>query len=154
FEYFFAPAFASLRLCVSRSLSRSMGVAVLLGGFLLVPLEVLIRQRAAELVEPGLVVHHLLPRVAAHGILVLQEDRLLGAHLLAHAAVDAAEHVDLEFPRRLLDVIGRRARRNLARRDPNRLRRTDEFTKLTRDALLAAVRILHQGRHAAITRRN
>src|SRR4051812_40159634 len=97
-------------------------VAVLLGGFLFVPLEVLVRQRAAELIEPVLVVDHLLAGVAGHRILLLQEDRLLRADLLAHAAVNAAQHVDFEFLRRAFDVRVVRTGWNLPRRNPDRLR--------------------------------
>src|SRR4051812_27160012 len=61
-------------------------VAVFLGRLFLVPFVVLVRQRAAELVQTRLVVDHLVTRVAGHRILLLEEDRLLGADFLAHAA--------------------------------------------------------------------
>ena len=41
--------------------------------------------------------HHLLTGVAGNGVIFAQENRLLGTNLFAHAAVDAADHVDVEF---------------------------------------------------------
>ena len=81
-----------------------MLVAVGFGGLFLVPLVMLVGQGAAEFVELGLVVDHLGAGVAAHRELVLQPDRLLRANLLAQAAVDAAQHVDVEGLRSLFNV--------------------------------------------------
>ena len=50
-----------------------------------------------------LVVHHLGAREAGDGVVFAQKDRLLRADFFAHAAVDAADHVDVEFLRALLD---------------------------------------------------
>src|SRR5271165_1047193 len=110
-------------------------------------------ERSAQLVEPVLVVHHLGSAVARHGVLPLQEDRLLGANLLAQPAVDAPQHVYVERLRRLLDMVDAGALRHRARRDPDRLRRAHELAELARDALLAAVRVLYQRGDAAVAGR-
>ena len=59
---------------------------------------------AAQLVELLLVVDHLGAGDAGDRVIFPQEDGLLGADFLAQAAVDAADHVDLEFLRPLLDL--------------------------------------------------
>src|ERR1044071_9282125 len=92
---------------LKRRFDISVRVAVFLGGLLLVPLEVLVGQRAAEFVEALLVVHHLGARITRHRKLVLEEDRLLRANLLAQPAVNAAEHVDVEGLRRFFHVLRR-----------------------------------------------
>ena len=56
---------------------------------LLVPLEVPVRQRAAELIEFFLVVDELVAGVARDRVDVLEEDRLLGTNFLAQAAETA-----------------------------------------------------------------
>src|SRR5258706_4147426 len=135
-------------------LQNSVSLAAVLFGFLLfVPLEVFVRQRAAELVESVLVVDHFFARVAGHGKLVLQKDRLLRADLLAHAAVDAAQHVDFELLRRALDMRVGRIRRDFTGRDADGFRRADEFAELARDAILAPAGNFHERRHPAIRAR-
>src|SRR6266576_3706234 len=106
---------------------------------------------AAEREKFLLVVNHLLASQATERVVLEQEDRFLRADLLAIAAEDAAEHVDLEFPGHLLGVgpVGV-ARHRAGRCDANRLRRADELAKLARDALGVAVLVLHEIRRAAI----
>src|SRR6266478_4738170 len=52
---------------------------------------------SADLEQFLLVMHHVRARKARDGIIFTQKDRLLGANLLAHAAENAADHVDVEF---------------------------------------------------------
>src|SRR5712664_318326 len=52
---------------------------------------------SADLKEFFFVMHHVRAREAGDGIIFTQKDRLLGANLLAHAAENAADHVDVEF---------------------------------------------------------
>src|SRR6266496_3336860 len=52
---------------------------------------------AADLDQLLFVVHHLLTGVAGNSVIFAQENRLLRTNLFAHAAVDAADHVDVEL---------------------------------------------------------
>ena len=79
-----------------------MGAALLL-----VPLEDPVLHDPAQFEEPLLVVDEFCAGVAREGVVLPQEDRLLGTDLLAEAAVDAAEHVDLEPLGALLDPRNR-----------------------------------------------
>ena len=133
----------------------SVRVAVVLGGFLLVPLIVLVRERPAEFVELIFVVHHLGAGVAGHRVLVLEEDRFLRADFLAEPAVNAAEHVDIEGLRGFFDVhaVGL-VSGDFAGRDPDGFGRADEFAELAGNTFFAAVRVAHKCRHAAVAGRN
>src|SRR6266496_430299 len=74
-------------------------ICVNLCGFLL--LLVSLRDHAmlnsADYEEFLLVMHHVRARKARNGIILSQENRLLRANLLAHAAENAADHVDIEL---------------------------------------------------------
>src|SRR5262245_46446520 len=61
------------------------------------PLLDLIDVRSAQREQLLLVIDHLLAALARQRIIALQEDRLLWTHLLAKAAEDATEHIDVEF---------------------------------------------------------
>src|SRR5438128_1752277 len=100
----------------------------------------LIGERSAEFVETILVVDHLFAGIARHRVLSLKKNRFLGTNFLAKAAVNAAEHIDIESLRPLFNVraIGL-VLGNFAWRDADGFRRTDEFTELTRHAFLAAM---------------
>src|SRR5262249_45611038 len=108
----------------------------------------LVRTGASERQELLLREDHLRPRGRRELEVAGEEDRLLGADLLAVAAHDAAQHVDVEPLRPLLHV-----RRELARLDRDRLRRADELAELAGDALRAAVLIRYEHRNPAETRR-
>src|SRR5882724_2414100 len=110
----------------------------------------LVRQGASEFVETILMIDHLLARVAGHRILVLKEDRFLGADLLAEPAVNAAQHVDVERLRTLFNVLVSGAIGDLTGCDADCFWRTDELAELARDALFPTVRILHERRDTAI----
>src|SRR4051812_24198993 len=101
-------------------------------------------ENAAQLVELLLVVYHLRARDAGDRIVFAQEDRLFGTNLLAHAAVDAADHVDVELLGSLLDLGEPGLTGDFFRFDGDRTRRADELTELTRDTTLAAVFVGHQ----------
>src|SRR4051794_9296113 len=50
----------------------------------------------ADLKQLVLVMHHVFAGEASDGVIFAQEDGLLGTDFLAHAAVDAADHIDIE----------------------------------------------------------
>ena len=68
-------------------------------------------------------------------MLLSQVYRLLRADFLAHAAVNAAQHVDVELPWPLFHVGMPIASRNRSWRDPDGPGRTDKFTKLAGNTL-------------------
>ena len=51
----------------------------------------------ADLEQLLFVMHHLVPREPSNGVIFAQENCLLRTNLLAHAAENAADHVDVEF---------------------------------------------------------
>src|ERR1039458_3595996 len=70
----------------------------------LVPLVDGFGQRAAQFVKLGLVVDHFSAAEAGDRVVLEQEDGFLGTDFFAQAAIDAADHVDVEGLRRLLDL--------------------------------------------------
>ena len=100
---------------------------------------------AAQGEEFFLVVDHFLAAPSGERVVLHQEDRLLRTDLLAIAAEDAAEHVDLEFPGHLLSVwpVGGLVVRS-GRDDPDRLGWADEFAELAGNALRVALLVPHQ----------
>src|SRR5262245_14444325 len=62
------------------------------------------RHHTAEFVELVLVMHHLFTRVASDRIIRSQVYGLFGTNLLAQAAVDATDHINVELLRLLLDL--------------------------------------------------
>src|SRR5438132_8051318 len=51
----------------------------------------------ADLKEFLLVMHHIRARKSSDRVIFAQKNRLLGTNLFAHAAKNAADHVDIEF---------------------------------------------------------
>src|SRR5206468_4334835 len=100
-----------------------------LTSLLFVPFQYHTMNYSTDLEEFFLVMHHLCARVAGDGIVLAQEDRLLGANLLAHSAVDAADHVDIECLRVLLHFCEAIGRRDFTRDNLDCARRTNEFAK-------------------------
>src|SRR6187401_1768468 len=72
---------------------------------------------STQFVELLFVVNHFGTRGPGNGVVFPQEDGLLGTDLFAHAAVDAADHVDLELLRALLDLRPLRFGGDFLRRD-------------------------------------
>src|SRR5256886_10450850 len=101
------------------------------------------------------VVNHLFAAGAGERIVFHQENRLLRTNLLAIAAEDAAEHVDLKFFRHLLRVraVGDRPFRAW-RNDFDSLGRADKFAELAGDALGVAFLVARQVRRSAIALRH
>ena len=64
--------------------------------------------RTAQCQQLLFVIQEFLAGKAGEGIVVLKENRLFGTDLLAKAAEDAPDHVDLEFPGGFFDVAGLR----------------------------------------------
>ena len=85
---------------------------------------------SSDFVKFLFVVDHFLAGDAGDDVVLAEEDGLLGADLFAHAVIDAADHVDIEFSRTLFNfgpgIIGG----NLGGDDSDSLGWTDEFTKL------------------------
>ena len=77
-------------------------------------------------------------------------DGLLGADFLAHAAVDAADHVDIKFERALFHLGPFIVGGDFARSDFDGLGWADEFAKLAGDTTLAVLFVGDEGRRAAI----
>ena len=97
-----------------------------------------------------LVMHHVRACKAGYGIILTQKNRLLGADLLTHPAKNAADHIDIELLRILLDLGEAISGLDFARNDFDCTWRTNEFTELTRHATDAAIFVPHQGRRAAV----
>ena len=117
--------------------------------FVLVPLVDQSLAGAAHFVELGLVVDGLGLVRGGEQVILAHEDGLFRAGFLTHAAVDAAEHVDLEFlgrffhlaPGAFLDGAGG---------DGDGAGRADEFAELAGHAAFAAVFPLHQDGSPAV----
>src|SRR5688500_861225 len=92
-----------------------------------------------------LVEDHLLPRQPNDIVDVGEFDRVDGARFFAHAAVDAAQLVDVELGRVFLAVVPRR----FVRLDVDAARRTGGRAHEAGDALDAALLVLVQPVHAA-----
>src|SRR5882724_1992909 len=98
---------------------------------------------SADLEKFFLVMHHVGTREAGNGVIFAQINGLLRTNFLAHPAVNAADHVDIEFFRKLFDLGETVRRRNLAGNNFDRARRTNEFAKLTRDTAHPSIRVAH-----------
>src|SRR5438270_535077 len=72
--------------------------------FLFVPLQHHSVHDAADLEQLLLVVHHFGPGKPGNRVIFAQKNRLLRANFFAHAAEDAADHVDIEFAWKFLDL--------------------------------------------------
>src|SRR5436190_20778205 len=93
--------------------------------FLLVPFQYDAVHDTADLKQFLLVMHHLGAGEAGDGVIFPQKNRLLGTDLFAHAAENAADHVDIEFLGVLLDFGEAVVRRDFVRNNFDRARRTD-----------------------------
>src|SRR5215471_15761053 len=98
---------------------------------------------SADLEKFFLVMYHVSTSEAGDGVIFAQENCLLRTNLFAHPAIDAADHVDVEFVREFFDFGEAVAWGNLAGNNFDRARRTNEFTKLARDAAHPSVRVAH-----------
>src|SRR3954454_779331 len=94
--------------------------------------------------------HHVGAREASDGVIFAQINRLLGTNFLAHPAINAADHVDIEFLRKFFYLGEMVCRRNLTGNNFDCPRRTNELAKLTRDTANPSIRIAHQRWGAAI----
>ena len=66
------------------------------------------------------VMHHLFARESGDGVIFAQKNRLFRTNLLAHAAENTADHIDIEFLGILLDFGEPVGRWNFARNNPQR----------------------------------
>src|SRR4029077_10456145 len=94
--------------------------------------------------------HHVGAREAGDGVIFAQINRLLRTNFLAHPAVNAADHVDIEFLRKFFDLCESVGRRNFSGNNFDRARRTNEFAELTRDTAHPSICIAHQRGSAAV----
>src|SRR5262249_27544604 len=111
--------------------------------FLFVPFQYHAVHYAADLEKFLLVVHHVSTREAGDGVIFAEKNRLLRTNFLAHPAVNAADHVDIEFLRKFFDLSETVGRKNLAGNNFDRARRTNEFTKLTRHTAHPSTSVAH-----------
>jgi len=78
---------------------RRGDVQLLVASLQVVPLIDEAGAHAADLIETLFVIHHFRTAFAGHGVIFAEEDGLLRADFLTHAAVNAAGHVDIKFGR-------------------------------------------------------
>src|ERR1700719_2494698 len=90
---------------------KNAGISVSLS---LVPFENDTVHHAADLQKLVFVVYHVFPREPGNGVVLPQKNGLLGADLLAHPAVDAANHVDVEGIRKFFNLGESISGRNFA----------------------------------------
>src|SRR5438034_6476967 len=83
--------------------------------FLLVPFQYDAMHHSTDLEELFLVMHHVGSRKTGDRVVLAKKNRLLGANFFAHSAKNAADHVDIERLRVLLDFGESIARVDLAR---------------------------------------
>src|SRR5438552_12396746 len=95
--------------------------------FLFVPLQHHSVHDAADLEQLLLVVHHFGAGKPGNRVVFAQENCLLRANFLAHAAENAADHVDIELTRKFLNLGETIARWNFTRLNLDRARWTDEL---------------------------
>jgi len=105
---------------------------------------------SADLEKFLLVMHHVGPREPGDGVIFAQINRLLRTNFLTHPAINAADHVDIEFFRKFLDLGKAVCWRNLAGNNFDRARRTNEFAKLTRYTAHPSICIAHQRGSTAV----
>ena len=105
---------------------------------------------SADLEQFFLVMHHVGARETGDGVIFAQKNRLFRTNFLAHPAVNAADHVDIEFLRKFFDLRETVGRRNLAGNNFDRARRANKFAKLTRDTAHSSIGVAHQGGRAAV----
>src|ERR1700720_3790843 len=118
--------------------------------FLFVPLQDDAVHHAADLEELVLVMHHFRTSEPGDGVILAQKDGLFGTDFFTHPAENAANHIDIELARIFLDLAKAVFRRNFARLDFDRPRRTDEFAELTGDATDASGLVFYQSGGTAI----
>src|SRR6188472_2159475 len=100
--------------------------------FLFVPFKHHAVHYTADLEKFFLVMHHIGAREAGDGVIFAQKNRLLRTNFFAHAAIDAADHIDIEFFRKFFDLGETVGRRNLVGNNFDCAWWTNEFTKLAR----------------------
>src|SRR6516165_11440172 len=105
---------------------------------------------SAYLEEFFLVMHHIGAREAGDRVIFAQKNRLLRTNFLAHPAINAADHVDIEFLRKFFDLRETVGWSNLAGNNFDRMRRTNEFAELARHTAHSSTGIAHQRRCAAV----
>src|SRR6266545_4117527 len=126
--------------------NRNPKFVIILNPWLLlffVPFQYHAMHHSADLEESFLVMHHIGTREAGDGVIFAQENRLLRTNFLTHPAVNAADHVDIEFLRKLFDLGETVCRRNLVGNNFDRARRANEFAKLTRDTAHSSIRVAY-----------
>src|SRR5215831_6213117 len=116
----------------------------------LVPFQYHAVHYSADLEKFFLVMHHVAAREPGDGVIFAQKNRLLRTNFLAHPAVNAADHIDIEFLRKFFDLGETIRWRDLPRNNLNRARRTDEFAKLTSDTAHPSTSVPHQGGGTAV----
>src|SRR6266545_3363753 len=122
----------------------------LVPSFFLIPFQYNAVHDPTDLQQLLLVVHHIRSGEASDGVVLAEENGLLGANFFAHSAKNAADHVDIERLRIFLDFGEPIGRRDFARNNLNRARRTNKFAELACHATHAPVFIADKRGCAAI----
>src|SRR5438067_13546188 len=111
--------------------------------FFFIPFQYHAVHYSADLEKFFLVMHHVGAREAGDGVIFAQKNCLLRTNFLTHPAVNAADHVDIEFLRKFFDLGEPVGRSNFASNNFDRARRTNEFAKLTRHTAHPSIRVAH-----------
>src|SRR5437870_6261033 len=104
----------------------------------------------ADLEKLVLAMHHVFAGQPSDGVIFAQENRLFRTNLLAHAAKNAANHVDIEFFRILLHFGESIGWWNFAGHNFDRARWANKLAKLTGDTANAVIGVAHERRGAAV----
>ena len=94
--------------------------------------------------------NHVFAGGAGDGVVLAKVDGLLGADFLTHAAVDTADHVDVEFLGSFFDFGPFVITGDFAGDDFDGLGRADEFAELAGDAAFAVLFVGDEGGDAAV----
>src|SRR5262249_16821216 len=118
--------------------------------FLLVPFQHDTVHDAADLEEFFLVMHHVRTAKSGDGVILAYTNPLLGADLFTHAAINSADHVDIEGLRKFLDFGEAIRMGDFAWDNLDRSRRTNELAKLAGNTTHTPVFIADKCRRAPI----
>src|SRR5438132_4981978 len=118
--------------------------------FLIVPFQNDSVHHAADFEQFVFVMHHVLASETGDSVIFSQKDCLFGANFFAHAAENAADHVDIEFLGVFFDFGEAIGRRDFARNNFDRARWANEFAKLTGNTAHAPILVAHKRGRAPI----
>jgi hypothetical protein len=100
------------------------------------------------------IVDEFLATFTGQRVIFHEKNCFLGAYFLAKPTENAPQHINLEFPGRLLHVANLESADWSWWRDADRFRGTNKFAKLARNALNPIILIINEVRRASITFRH